>query len=164
MKIIFILIGLLVSFSCKNKTDQRNPEDFLRPVEITIPVRYKFTADIGIIIEKYTGFTITCYSNRKEETDDTPNHTATGRMVYDGSCAVSQDYFRKKIFPGDILYVKELDRFFIVEDTTNPRHKKLVDVFYFRGEKPPVPKPIKNSTIYVIRMPNTPQVRFIHEQ
>ena len=158
-KIKLLIILILFFVSCKKQKQEFDPSTFLKPVEISIFVRYKFDADTGIIIRQYNNMTITCYSNRKEETDGTPNNTATGRTVYDGSCAVSQDLFRKEIFPGDIVYVKKLGRFFIVEDTTNQRHKRLIDIFYFRDEKPPLKGSIKD-TIYVIQMPHVPKVQF----
>jgi len=120
----------------------------LKPTELTIPVRYKI--DITDVIIMKENVLVTCYSNRSQETDNTPNITATGRLVYSGSCAVSQDLFRKTIHPGDLIYIVKLNKWFIVEDTTHARHQKLVDVFYFKDEPKPFDGAIR-SDIYIIK-------------
>ena len=125
-------------------------EQKLTPVELTIPVRYKIDTNTDAIIIK-DNVLVTCYSNRVEETDDTPNITATGRFVCAGSCAVSQDMFRKTVHPGDLVYIVKLDRWFIVEDTTHPRHKKLIDIFYFKDEPKPFDGAIRSDVYFIKR-------------
>jgi len=123
-------------------------EQRLKPTELTIPVRYKINITDVIIMKE--NVLVTCYSNRSQETDNTPNITATGRLVYSGSCAVSQDLFRKTIHPGDLIYIVKLNKWFIVEDTTHVRHQKLVDVFYFKDEPKPFDGAIR-SDIYIVK-------------
>jgi 3D (Asp-Asp-Asp) domain-containing protein len=145
--VILLTAGLTFLFIYKNNT-VKDLEQKLKPIELTIPVRYKI--DITDVIITKENVLVTCYSNRSQETDNTPNITATGRLVYSGSCAVSQDLFRKTIYPGDLIYVVKLNKWFIVEDTTNARHQKLVDVFYFKDEPKPFNGAIR-SDIYIIK-------------
>jgi len=154
--LIFISILIIISFlSFKSFFSYKKRQSWVtyieqkvKPIEIVIPVRYKFSVNDAEIIKE--NVLVTCYTNRREETDDTPNVTATGRFIFDGCCAVSQDMFRKVVFPGDIIYVVALDRFFIVEDTTNPRHTKLVDIFCFKDEKRLLDRAVR-SDIYIFR-------------
>jgi 3D (Asp-Asp-Asp) domain-containing protein len=147
--IILLITSLTFFVYNKNKNSVvKDLEQKLKPVELVIPVRYKI--DITDIIIMKENVLVTCYSNRPQETDHTPNITATGRLVYAGSCAVSQDLFRKTIYPGDLIYIVKLNKWFIVEDTTNARHQKLIDIFYFRDEQKPFNGAIR-SDVYIIR-------------
>jgi 3D (Asp-Asp-Asp) domain-containing protein len=151
--IIIPLVIILTTFLFTHKDGDKNDtvkdlEQKLKPIELTIPVRYKI--DITDVIIMKENVLVTCYSNRSQETDRAPNITATGRLVYSGSCAVSQDLFRKTVHPGDLIYIVKLNKWFIVEDTTNIRHQKLVDVFYFKDEPKPFDGAIR-SDIYIIR-------------
>jgi len=145
--VIVLTTGLTFLFTHKNNT-VKDLEQRLKPTELTIPVRYKI--DITDVIITKENVLVTCYSNRPQETDNTPNITATGRLVYSGSCAVSQDLFRKTIHPGDLIYIVKLNKWFIVEDTTHARHQKLVDVFYFKDEPKPFNGAIR-SDIYIVK-------------
>jgi len=147
ISLVVVLTGLTFLFTHKNDT-VKDLEQKLKPIELTIPVRYKI--DITDVTITKENVLVTCYSNRPQETDRAPNITATGRLVYSGSCAVSQDLFRKTIYPGDLVYIVKLNKWFIVEDTTNIRHQKLVDVFYFKDEPKPFNGAIR-SDIYIIR-------------
>lgn len=125
-----------------------------KPFVIEVPLRYEFSADMSLKVFELKDMRVTCYSNRKKETDDSPNHAATGRFVYEGSIAVSQDLFRKKIFPGDVVFVQELNRYFIVEDTMNKRFKNCIDIFMYKrrlktGELKKFFKPFKSSIVVV---------------
>jgi len=134
-----------------------------RPLVINIPVRYELSVQMGLTVDKMMDIKLTRYTNRPEETDSTPHHTASGRIVYDGSCAVSQDLYgpvlkrdNKKgrgIWPGDLIYVSSLNEYFVVEDTMNKRHKKHVDIFtYVKDLKKAQKFGLKRSDIYVIRL------------
>jgi 3D (Asp-Asp-Asp) domain-containing protein len=150
--IISLVIILTASLFTHKDGDKNNTvkdlEQRLKPTELTIPVRYKINITDVIIMKE--NVLVTCYSNRSQETDNTPNITATGRLVYSGSCAVSQDLFRKTIHPGDLIYIVKLNKWFIVEDTTHARHQKLVDVFYFKDEPKPFDGAIR-SDIYIVK-------------
>lgn len=110
-------------------------EYLTRPLIIEFPIRFEITPEVGCEILPLKDIRVTSYTNRVEETDSTPNHTASGRMVYEGSCAVSQDLFRKEIFPGDVVYVAKLKKFFIVEDTMNPRLTRTLDIFVYKSRR-----------------------------
>ena len=141
-------IGIIYVLNQNNNIKSYNLDQKFKPIEFIIPVRYKIDiTDVYIMKENVL---VTCYSNRPEETDSTPNITATGRLVYDGSCAVSQDLFRKTVHPGDFIYIVKLNKWFIVEDTTNIRHQKLVDIFYFKDEPKPFTGAIR-SDIYIVK-------------
>jgi 3D (Asp-Asp-Asp) domain-containing protein len=151
--IIIPLVIILTAFLFTHKDEGKNDtvkdlEQRLKPIELTIPIRYKI--DITDVTITKENVLVTCYSNRPQETDRTPNITATGRLVYDGSCAVSQDMFRKTVHPGDLIYIVKLNKWFIVEDTTHARHQKLVDVFYFKDEPKPFDGAIR-SDIYIVK-------------
>lgn len=123
-----MLITILV------KTKPNKIELFNQPLKIYIPIKYVFSLE-DVSIHTIKNVTVTSYTNSVEETDSTPNITATNRLVYEGSCAVSQDLFKKTIFPGDIIYVKKLNQYFIVEDTMNKRHTNAIDIFVFKHRK-----------------------------
>jgi len=101
------------------------------PFEVRIETVRKFDASTGFTIRGLKNLKITAYANRVKETDNSPNITRSGRMVYEGSAAVSQDLWNKEIFFGDILYVEKLDRYFVVEDTMNIRLTKRIDIFTY---------------------------------
>jgi 3D (Asp-Asp-Asp) domain-containing protein len=145
--LVIILTAFLFTHRDKNDT-VKDLEQKFKPIELTIPIRYKI--DITDVTITKENVLVTCYSNRPQETDRAPNITATGRLVYSGSCAVSQDLFRKTVHPGDLIYIVKLNKWFIVEDTTNIRHQKLVDVFYFKDEPKPFDGAIR-SDIYIVK-------------
>lgn len=150
-----IIIGIIVYLFNFNYPKQTIENFFKQPLVITIPVRYEISPEMGCEIKLFRNMTVTSYSNRIEETDNTPNHTATGRLVYEGSCAVSQDLFRKQIKPGDIIYLVEMDKYLIVEDTMNQRHTNHIDVFLYKRRRKDGTIPKKylssfKSDVYVI--------------
>jgi len=108
------------------------PEDFFnRKLVIEIPVRYEIDMEMAPKFNTYEVM-VTVYTNRKEETDNTPDVGADGRMVYEGSIAVSQDLYKKKIFPGELVYVQTLKKWFIVEDSMNQRLNDSIDIFQYK--------------------------------
>ena len=150
----FCTAGGFYYFLIHKNGKQLTPKDYMNnPIEIEIPVKYIMSVDQGLTIEKIENMQVTCYCNRPEETDSTPNHTATGRIVYEGSCAVSQDLFNKTIMPGDIVYVELLRKYFIVEDTMNIRHKRAIDIFMDKKYlKKASDFGMKRSNVYVMRL------------
>lgn len=100
---------------------------------VNIPTMYKLDGTEKRFTLK--GVTLTAYSNRVEETDSTPNITCTGRPVRDGMLAVSRDLWKKKIFPGDIVCVENMDRCFVADDTMNARFVNRMDVFMYDLKK-----------------------------
>ncbi|MEM2742293.1 MAG: hypothetical protein QXD95_09145 [Nitrososphaeria archaeon] len=125
-----VLVLLLLLFGC---TEQKlNINSILKEKhEIVLAKRYMFGLSNVQVYE--TDAKITYYTNRKEETDSTPNITASGRFVYEGSCAVSPDLKTKYCLKfGDLVYIEKLDQFFVIEDITNQRLEKVVDIFSYQ--------------------------------
>lgn len=73
---------------------------------------------------------ISFYNNERAQTDSTPNITSSNRLVYEGSIAVSRDILKIASF-GDLVYVKETGKFYIIEDIMNPRYSNSMDIFLF---------------------------------
>jgi len=146
------------------KDSSLTPADYInRPIKIVVPITYELSVDMGLSVTKYSDMSITCYTNRVVETDSTPHHAASGRIVYEGSCAVSRDIFRKwdektkkyvgDAFPGDIVYVVTLDKYYIVEDTMNKRHNRHVDIFTYRRNLQKAREfGCKKSDVYILRL------------
>jgi 3D (Asp-Asp-Asp) domain-containing protein len=171
LAVIFVIVLLVGSFffakfviRIENERGTISPTDYLeRPLEIEITTRYRLSVQMGMIVTKYSDMNLTCYTNRIEETDSTPHHTASGRIVYEGSCAVSQDIYgpviskdKKKrigIWPGDLIYVVAVNKWLVVEDTMNKRHKRHIDLFmYVKDLKKAQKFGWKKSDIFVIRL------------
>lgn len=76
--------------------------------------------------------TVTSYNNSEEQTDGTPNVTASNRPVREGIVAISQDFLNKGYAKyGDLIYISCFDKWFVIEDTMNKRFEKRLDVFLF---------------------------------
>jgi len=101
---------------------------------LSVSARYDFSkADYAM--RQYTGVRVTAYTNVHAQTDGTPNITASGRGVYEGAIAVSQDFIKsKEIRYGDLLCIKGRDCY-IVEDCLHERFKRQVDIFTFDAKK-----------------------------
>lgn len=146
----YIILGLMSS-NKQSRSVQNCKVSFFKelPIDIIIPVRYYIDTPVEI---KHYRLKVTYYKNVSEETDSTPNHTATNRFVYEGSCAISQDLFRKEILPGDLVYVVALKQFFIVEDTMHPRHTKAMDIFLYKDRPKSLFKKPFISDVYVLKI------------
>jgi 3D (Asp-Asp-Asp) domain-containing protein len=95
---------------------------------------------------------ITSYNNKVEQCDDTPNIMASNRLVYEGAVAISRDLKRKyQIKYGDLVYIKILDSFFVIEDTMNERIKNTIDVFKF-DKKESLKINFKNQDIIIYKV------------
>ena len=98
---------------------------------IEIPQRYNLTGT------EYTkrvlnNVTITSYNNHAEQTDDSPNITATSRPVRENMVAASFDLLNKGfIHYGDLVYIDCMKQWYVVEDTMNRRFEKRLDIFLF---------------------------------
>ena len=94
MSILIVILSCLWIYHTWNKPLLLNADQYLdTPLEINIPIKYILTLEDGLQITERENMIVTCYTNRIEETDSSPNQTATGRIVYEGSCAISQDIF-----------------------------------------------------------------------
>lgn len=72
--------------------------------------------------------TVTAYSGRPEETDDTPGHTATNERVKPGGVAVSRDLFDNGWVFGKKIYIKGLG-VFTISDLMAQRKRNHIDIF-----------------------------------
>lgn len=76
--------------------------------------------------------TVTSYNNHEDQTDATPNVTATNRPIREGVIAASRDLLKNGIIHyGDLVYIDCFDKWYIVEDTMNQRFERRLDVFLF---------------------------------
>lgn len=78
--------------------------------------------DLGVM-------TITAYSPRVCETDDTPFITSIGERVHEFGCAVSRDLFEVLDY-GDWIYIEDIG-YRQINDTMHNRWEKRVDIFFF---------------------------------
>jgi 3D (Asp-Asp-Asp) domain-containing protein len=72
--------------------------------------------------------TVTAYSSRVEETDDSPHVTASGVYVRRGIVALSQDLRDLGIETGDAVFLYGYGILY-VEDSMHPRKHRQVDVW-----------------------------------
>jgi 3D (Asp-Asp-Asp) domain-containing protein len=75
--------------------------------------------------------TVTAYTNSVRECDDSPNITASGKRVKSGYVAVSPDLEREFGCQFGVQIHLSDAGFFEVQDRTNPRYKRRVDIFMF---------------------------------
>ena len=76
-------------------------------------------------------YTPTAYRSVENQTDSSPNFTATGEKTCGHGIAISQDLLKKKGGPlefGDVVYIQDIG-FKVVNDVMNKRHKQRFDVW-----------------------------------
>lgn len=97
--------------------------------------------------------TITSYNNEQNQTDSTPNITASNRLVYEGSIAISRDLKTKyNLKFGDIVYIPNFKTYYVIEDLMNKRFKNSVDIFKFdKNESLKIGKLKYNIIVYRIK-------------
>lgn len=74
--------------------------------------------------------TVTAYSPRIGETDDSPNYTATNRRVRHGIVAVSRDLFKAGWVFGKKVYIKDYG-VFTIDDLMAKHKRNQIDIFMF---------------------------------
>lgn len=92
---------------------------------------------MGIETIVLMGVMVTAYQSVPEQTDDSPFITSIGHRTHPFGCAVSQDFLASgEIKYGDYICIEGL-KCCVVNDTTNARHTRLVDVWVpnLAGEK-----------------------------
>lgn len=93
----------------------KTPADFANNIiETQILCVWKERAS-DVEIKKLKNMKITAYTNRPQETDSTPNISASNRPVYEGSCAVSRELFGWLINFSDKIFIEEMQESFVVE-------------------------------------------------
>ena len=107
------------------------------PEQLVISVPQIFNLkDTEYVKQVINDVKITSYNNHTNQTDETPNITATGRPVREGIVAVSRDFLTKNMVKyGDLMYIDCFDRWYTIEDTMHERHNKHVDIFLFDKEQ-----------------------------
>lgn len=128
----FLLGTLLVTYNIPAEKDIE--EDLLEyyPLlndKIVVPTVYKLPENHTTY--NFDNVKVTAYNNVPNQTDSTPNITASNRPVYEGSVALSRDFFKKGVRYGDLLYIDCIDSWHIVEDKMNARFTNRVDIFLF---------------------------------
>lgn len=126
-----VVVGIILGYICFNNTK-------VEPIELKdnnsnniIYVESKYDLSKAEYSERVIrDVAITSYNNDINQTDDTPNVTASNRPVREGMVAVSRD-FLSYVKYGDLIYVDCFDRWFIVDDTMNKRFTKRIDIFLF---------------------------------
>jgi len=102
---------------------------------IEIPQKYNLTGT------EYTkrvlnDIVITSYNNHANQTDDSPNITATSRPVRENMVAASFDLLNKGLVHyGDLVYIDCMKQWYVVEDTMNRRFERRLDIFLFNKEE-----------------------------
>ena len=102
---------------------------------IEIPQKYNLTGT------EYTkrvlnDITITSYNNHTNQTDNSPNITATNRPVRENMVAASPDLLTKGIIRyGDLVYIDCMKQWYVVEDTMNKRFERRLDIFLFSKDE-----------------------------
>jgi len=82
---------------------------------------------------------LTAYNNHPNQTSSSPNTFASGRIVYEGGVAISQDILDKyQLKYGDLVYIPKMGSYFVYEDKMaygrkdgERTIKNTVDIFMF---------------------------------
>lgn len=134
-KIVFYVIFFLLFLSCiyiwfiQNTSNTPNNEQPILSVQLHYNLNY---LDYSIIHLK--NLKLTYYTNTIQETDETPNITASNRIVAEGYVALSRDLISKyNVKWGDLFCMQ--DKCFVIEDTMNLKNKKSVDIFIYTRDK-----------------------------
>lgn len=79
-------------------------------------------------LKRKQNVTVTAYSPRNEETDDSPYRTATNNLVRSGIVAVSRDLFDAGWVFGKQVYIKNYG-VFTIDDLMHQRKTNQIDIF-----------------------------------
>lgn len=133
--LVLIIVGIYFYFKIHSILIPRmmNPKDFVKkPLTIERKIKSILHINDGLQIRRIQNVEITYYNNTKEQTDSSPNITASNRLVYEGSCAISRDFHKWLINFGDWVYIERLNEYFVVEDLMAEKHKRRLDIFVFK--------------------------------
>ena len=141
ISLLLMVIGLvLICMSDVSKIDKLNTE--IEHLQNTIKLQetqkiIKIDTKFDLTNAEYLKYslkdiTITSYNNHANQTDDSPNITATNRPVREGIVAASPDLINKGIIKyGDLVYIDCFNKWYIVEDTMNKKFERRLDIFLF---------------------------------
>jgi len=178
---IWSVLGIVViAVSCylyftREKEKSFTVKDYVvmqtQPLKISVNMTYFIKPEMTEGILFLENHLVTWYSNLIEQTDNTPNHTITGHLVFKGIIAVSGKYWRKSIRPGDLVIIEKTNECYIALDRTQlldeenkyleklPKlHTEHFDVFFYKEEIPELErhplwkKGFFYSDIYVVKL------------
>lgn len=119
---------------------------------IEIPQKYNLTGT-EYVKRVLNNVTVTSYNNHENQTDDSPNITATNRPVRENMVAVSPDFLNKGLAHyGDLVYIDCMQQWYVIEDTMNKRFEKRMDIFLFdKQESLKINKKCKVEIVHITR-------------
>lgn len=139
--VLWLLFCLLFGAGFSYIYQKHYPKEVIKEVEvdhsliIEVPQKYNLTG------AEYTkrilnNITVTSYNNHMNQTDDSPNITATNRPVRENMVAASFDLLNKGfVHYGDLVYIDCMKQWYVVEDTMNKRFERTLDIFLFDKEE-----------------------------
>lgn len=129
--LISFSIGATLAFSIADKRPKEIIVEIPESLVVTVPQKYNLT-NTEYVKRVLNNIQITSYNNDANQTDDTPNITATNRPVRENMVAASPDLLNKGIIHyGDLVYIDCMKQWYVVEDTMNRRFERRLDIFLF---------------------------------
>lgn len=127
--LILVLVSILslkpLKLWPKQDTTLRNISE---PIDIQVNSSYKLYPSNGVQYKRYNNVGLTYYALNDGYTPGVI--TRSGRYVYDGAIAVSQNLLYKEAYPGDVIWVKATNRYYRVEDSMHAKYQEnRVDIF-----------------------------------
>lgn len=129
--LISFSLGAKLAFSIVDKQPKEIIVEIPESLVVTVPQKYDLT-NTEYVKRVLNNIQITSYNNHANQTDDTPNITATNRPVRENMVAASPDLLNKGIIHyGDLVYIDCMKQWYVVEDTMNKRFERRLDIFLF---------------------------------
>lgn len=129
--LISFSIGATLAFSIADKRPKEIIVEIPESLVVTVPQKYNLT-NTEYVKRVLNNIQITSYNNHANQTDDTPNITATNRPVRENMVAASFDLLNKGLVHyGDLVYIDCMKQWYVVEDTMNRRFERRLDIFLF---------------------------------
>ena len=131
LTLISFSIGAKIAFSITDKKPKEIIVEIPESLVITVPQKYDLT-NTEYVKRVLNNIQITSYNNHANQTDDSPNITATNRPVRENMVAASFDLLNKGLVHyGDLVYIDCMKQWYVVEDTMNRRFERRLDIFLF---------------------------------
>ena len=133
--LVSLCAGSLITLYCQDEKVREVIKEVDHSLIIEIPQKYNLKGS------EYTrrtlnNITVTSYNNHTNQTDDTPNITATSRPVRENMVAASFDLLNKGLAHyGDLVYIDCMKQWYVIEDTMNKRYERTLDIFLFDKEE-----------------------------
>ena len=110
--------------------------------------RYRFFSKIKKQLT-HKLLTITAYTPSPDETDSTPFEAASGLPVHTGTVAVSKDLFDTGWTFGRIIYIIEMDEFFMINDLMHNKWTNKLDILKW-DKKEAIEFGIRQFNVYLL--------------